>query len=118
MLLQAISAHTFMYLFATNHKFNNRALSTLGIERCYSDLSIIEITGSGCPKSYQVPKLISILKEYNTVKHDTTKLFPMDKRRVFPILLDLWNSWVHKMNQIMEALPHYSVVTVLITDYI
>ena len=27
-MLQAISAHIFMYLFATNHKFNNRALST------------------------------------------------------------------------------------------
>ena len=58
MMLQAISACIFMYLSSTNHKFNNRALSTLGIESCYSDLSIIEITGSGCPKSYQVPKLI------------------------------------------------------------
>ena len=84
MLLQAISAYIFMYLFATNHKFNNRALSTLGIESCYSDLSIIEITGSGCPKSYQVPRLISILQEYNTAKHDPTKLFTMDKRCGLP----------------------------------
>ena len=80
MMLQAISAHIFMYLFATNHKLNNSALSTLGIESCYSDLSIIEITCSHCPKSYQVPKLISILQEYNTAKHDPTKLFTKDKR--------------------------------------
>ena len=50
-----------MYIFAKDHRFNNRALSTLGIESCYSDVSIIEITGSGCNKSYQVPKLVSIL---------------------------------------------------------
>ena len=81
MLLQTISAWIFMYIFTTNHKFNNRALSTVGMESCYSDLSILEITGSGCPKSYQVPKLISILQEYNTAKHDPTKLFTMDKRQ-------------------------------------
>ena len=84
MILQSISARIFMYLFAKNNKFNNRALSTLGIESCYSDLSIIEITGSGCPKAYQIPKLISILQEYNTAKHDPTKLFTIDKRRGVP----------------------------------
>ena len=80
MMLQAVSACIFMYFLATNHKFNNRALSTLGIESCYSNLSIIEITGSGYPKSYQVLKLISILQEYNTAKYDPTKLFTIDKR--------------------------------------
>ena len=84
MLLQAISARIFMFIFAKDHRFNNRALSTLGIESCYSDVSIIEITGSGCPKSYQVPKLVSILQEYNTAKHGQTKLFTMDKRREVP----------------------------------
>ena len=56
------------------------ALTILGIESCYSDLSIIKITGSSCLKSYQVPKLISILQEYNTAKYDRTKLFTIDKR--------------------------------------
>ena len=48
------------------------------------DLSIIEITGLGCPKSFQVPKLISILQEYNTAKHDPTKLFTIDRRCGIP----------------------------------
>ena len=45
---------------------------------------MIEITGTGCPKAYQIPKLMSILVEYNTTKHDPTKLFKMDNRKGVP----------------------------------
>ena len=38
----------------------------------------------GCPKAYQIPKLMSILVEYNTAKHNPTKLFKMDRRRGVP----------------------------------
>ena len=46
----------------------------------------MEITGTGCPKAYQIPKLMSILVEYNTAKHDPTKLFKMDKCRGEPYI--------------------------------
>ena len=49
-------------------------------------MSIVEITGTGCPKAYQFPKLMSILVEYNTAKHDPTKLFKMDKHRGEPYI--------------------------------
>ena len=64
--------------------FNNRAILPLEIESCFSDLSVVELSGSGCPKAYQIPKLISIFVEYNIAKHDPTKLFTMDKRHGAP----------------------------------
>ena len=80
MLMQSISIHIAFYHLAYKHTFNNRTLSTLAIESCFSDLSVVELSGSGCPKAYQIPKLMSILVEYNIAKHDPTKLFTMDKR--------------------------------------
>ena len=47
-------------------------------------LSVVELSGSGCPKAYQIPKLMSIFVEYNIAKHDPTKLFTMDKRHCVP----------------------------------
>ena len=72
------------YHLAEKHTFNNRAISTLAIESCFSDLSVVELSGSGCPKAYQIPKLMSILVEYNIAKHDPTKLLTMDKRHSAP----------------------------------
>ena len=71
--------HIACYQLAYKRTFNNRALSTLAIEICFSDLSVVELSGSGCPKAYQIPKLMSILVEYNIAMHDPTKLFTMDK---------------------------------------
>ena len=42
------------------------------------------MSGTGCPKVYQIPKLMSILVEYIIAKHDPTKLFTMDKCRGAP----------------------------------
>ena len=84
MLLQATSLRIALYTLSSKHKFNHRAISTGGIESSFADLSIIEITGAGCPKAYQIPKLMSILVEYNTAKHDPTKLFKMDNRKGVP----------------------------------
>ena len=81
MIMQATSMWIALYLLSEKHKFNNRAISTGRVESTFSDLSIVEITGTGCPKAYQIPKLMSILVEYNTAKHDPTKLFKMDKCR-------------------------------------
>ena len=85
MLLQATSLCIALYTLSSKHTFNHKAISTGGIESSFSDLSIIEITGTGCPKAYQIPKLIkTILVEYNTAKHNPTKLFKMDRRRGVP----------------------------------
>ena len=84
MLLQATSLHIALYTLSSKHIFNHRAISTGEIESSFADLSIIEITGTGCPKAYQIPKLMSILVEYNTAKHDPTKLFKMDNRKGVP----------------------------------
>ena len=72
MLLQATSLCIALYTLSSKHTFNHRAISTGGIESSFADLSIIEITGTGYPKAYQIPKLMSILVEYNTAKHDPT----------------------------------------------
>ena len=84
MLLQATSLCIALYTLSSKHTFNHRAILTGGIESSFADLSIIEITGMGCPKAYQIPKLMSILVEYNTAKHDPTKLFKMDNRKGVP----------------------------------
>ena len=81
MLLQTTSLCIALYTLSSKHTYNHRAISKRGITSFFSDLSIIEITGIGCPKVYQIPKLISILVEYNTAKHNPTKLFKMDRRR-------------------------------------
>ena len=86
MIMQATSMQIALYLLSEKHKFNNQAISTGGVESTFSDLSIVEITGTGCPKAYQIPKLMSILVEYNTAKHDPTKLFKMDKNRGEPYI--------------------------------
>ena len=72
MLLQATSLCIALCTLSSKHTFNHRAISTGGIESLFSDLSIIEITGTGCPKAYQILKLMSILVEYNTAKHSPT----------------------------------------------
>ena len=84
MLLQSTSIRIALYLVSEFHTFNHRAISTKGIESSFSDLSIVDITGTSCPKAYQIPKLISMLVEYNTAKHDPTKLFKMDTHRGKP----------------------------------
>ena len=92
MLLQATSLCIALYTLSSKHTFNHRAISTGGIESSFADLSIVEITGMGCPKVYQIPKLMSILVEYNTAKHNPTKLFKMDNRKGVPYkssLLDI-----------------------------
>ena len=80
MVMQSISMHIACYHLEEKQTFNNRAISTSAIESCFSNLGVVELSGSGCPKAYQIPKLMSILVEYNIAKHDPTKIFTMDKR--------------------------------------
>ena len=53
MIMQATSIHIALYLLSEKHKFNNRLISTGGVKSTFLDLSIVEITGTGCPKAYQ-----------------------------------------------------------------
>lgn len=80
-MMQSISTRIRLYSYARKHAFNHRSVSSLGVESFFSDLTVVEITGSGCPKAYQIPKLISIITEYNTAKHNPAKIFNMDPRR-------------------------------------
>ena len=67
MIMQSIRICIACHHLAHKNTFNNRAISTLAIKSCFSDLSVVEFSGSGCLKSYQIPKLMSILVEYNIV---------------------------------------------------
>ena len=49
MIMQSISIHIACYHLAHKNTFNNRAISTLAIESCFSDLSVVECSGSRCP---------------------------------------------------------------------
>ena len=51
MLMQSISMHIACYQLAKKNTFNNRALSTLAIESCFSDLKYSGIEWIWMPKS-------------------------------------------------------------------
>ena len=91
MLLQSTSIRIALYLLSEFHTFNHRSISTGGIESSFLDLSIVDITGTGCPKAYQIPKLMSMLVEYNTAKHDPMKLLKMDRHRGEPYVAHVLN---------------------------
>ena len=84
MLLQATSCRFQLYGLTAQHKFNARSISSLGAESYYSDITAIDTSGATCPKAHRIPKIKSIIVEYNTARHDPTKLFNMDKRRGAP----------------------------------
>ena len=57
-LMQGIT--TRLQLFSlTNKPINQRAVSTVGIEIFFSDLTHMEFSGLGCPKAVDIPHLIT-----------------------------------------------------------
>ena len=74
-ILITISSRFTLYSIAQLGSYNHRSISTLGIESFFSDLTRMEFSGLGTPKSCDIPKLISHLVELNRVKYDPDRGF-------------------------------------------
>ena len=73
-LMQGIT--TRLQIFSlTDMPINQRALSTVGIESFFSDLTHMEFSGLGCPKAVDIPWLITHVTELNSIKHDLQQGF-------------------------------------------
>ena len=73
-LMQGIT--TLLQLFSlTNKPINQRAVSMVGIESFFSDLTLMEFSGLGCPKAVDIPHLITHVTELNSIKHDLQRGF-------------------------------------------
>ena len=68
-LMQGITMHLQIFCL-TNMPINQRAVSTVGIESFFSDLTHMEFSGLGCPKAVDIPRLITHVTELNSIKHD------------------------------------------------
>ena len=53
-ILQNISLRIAMYKYAKNNSYNQRAISTLPVENFFGDLTAMEFSGLGCPKSTDI----------------------------------------------------------------
>ena len=69
------------YCLSTSGTYSNRAIYTLGIENFFSLLLKADFTITGHPKSNQIHRIIPVMMQYNTHKHDPEKIFKMDQRR-------------------------------------
>lgn len=86
MLRQNISCR--IYLAAKfENQFNQRAISTLGIESFFSDVTAMEFSGLGCPKAVDLPRLMSHVVQLNSVKHNQQRGFHFETslRKVYPV---------------------------------
>ena len=88
-ILITISSRFTLYSIAQLGSYNHHAISTLGIESFFSDLTRMEFSRLGTPKSCDIPKLISHLVELNRVKHDPDRGFEFNitKDTVYPYYL-------------------------------
>ena len=55
----------------SNMPINQRAISTVGIESFFSELTSMEFSGLGCPKAVDILRLISHVTELNSIRHDS-----------------------------------------------
>ena len=68
-IMQGIN--TRLQIFAlSNMPINQRAISTVGIESFFSELTSMEFSGLGCPETVDTPRLISHVTELNSIRHD------------------------------------------------
>ena len=77
-ILQGISTRILLYSLSKSGMYNNRSISTLGIENFFSSLSKADFTMTRCPKSMQIHKIMPVMMQYNTHRHDPDKIFKMD----------------------------------------
>ena len=83
-ILKGISTRTLLYKLAWNLTFTNRAISTLAIESFFASLSKADFTTKGCPKATEIHRILLIMMQYNSYKHDPEKKFCMDSRQGAP----------------------------------
>ena len=83
-IIQGISTRILLYKLTRNLTFNNRAISTLAIESFFASLSKADFTMMGCPKATQIHRILPIMMQYNSYKHDPDKKFHMDSRQAAP----------------------------------
>ena len=88
-ILITISTRFILYATCDLGHYNHRAISMLGIESFFSELTRMEFSGLGTPKSSDIPKLISHIIQLNQVKHDPDRgfEFTLTKDSVYPYYL-------------------------------
>ena len=88
-LLITISTRFILYSVSDLGHYNHGAISTLGIESFFSELTRMEFSGLGTPKSSDIPKLILHIVQLNQVKHDPDRGFEfmLTKDSVYPYYL-------------------------------
>ena len=75
MLMQSISTRMQLW-YHCPIPINQQSLSTLGAEESFfSELTQMEFTGLGCPKSVDVPRLMSYCAALNNIRHDPNRGF-------------------------------------------
>ena len=83
-ILQGISTRILLYKLAWNLTFDNRAITTLAIESFFASLSKADFNMTGCPKAMPIHRILPIMMQYNSYKHDPGKKFHMDSRQCAP----------------------------------
>ena len=83
-MLQGISTRISLYNISQTGTYNNRAISTLGIESFFSTLSKANFTMTGCPKAMQIHKILPIIMDFQNHKHNPDKIFKVDPQRGAP----------------------------------
>ena len=88
-ILITISTRFILYATCDLGHYNHHAISTLGIESFFSELTRMEFSGLGTPKSSDILKLISHIIQLNQVKHDPDRgfEFTLTKDSVYPYYL-------------------------------
>ena len=74
-LMQGITMRLQIFCL-TNMPINQRAVSTVGIESFFSDLTHMEFSGLGCPKAVDIPRLITHVTKLNSIKSISSTDFP------------------------------------------
>ena len=72
-ILQNISLRKAMYRMAKNRRYNQHSVSTLAVENFFRDLTAMEFSGFGCPKSTDIMKLMGHVIQLNHHRMDRTQ---------------------------------------------
>ena len=73
-ILQNRTLHIAMYKMCKDNTYNQRSLSTLAVENFFGDLTSMEFSGLGCPKSTDIRKLMGHIIQLNKHRLDPTRL--------------------------------------------
>ena len=72
-ILQNISLHIAMYKYAKNNSYNQKAICTLPVENAFDDLTAMEFSDLGCPKSTDIMRLMAHAIQLNHHRLDPTR---------------------------------------------